>query len=698
MSVPTSKYLHILLRPAVAFLYLILLGFKLLAQDICKNPVEEVNGFVPPQEYSPEVTIRIDGLSRFPNRDSAAVLCVNINNPGLYRIKATVEYSFGTEQNNESFFMHVTNSSTDKVIDPCNPNLGPHRVIVPDPTQADTTILERDAGVFPFTRGANIISFVHYYRIHDRKPEYGQFVNGRFDTTKTESVKLLKLVLEPLSDCPTKTSNNYDLRLTKSVSQAVVSSGQEFSYSMEIANLGPNRALSINLTDVLPDSIFPKDFKRNPPIDANARPLEWQFANLDSGEVVNIEFSAIFPDSFDIGADSLRRINTSFIQADFDTNTQNDTALAIVTIKKEIPVYDLELTKNVNPGTVIPGEIFTYSLRIRNNGPDIANNIRLTDMLPDSIQPVHFLTDSPIDPTSRMLEWSVAPLDSGAIKDIEFTATFLDSLGSTESSRNLLNTGFVGAPFDVNAQNDTANALIRVLPRLPNYDLALSKSVSSDTVVQGQTFSYRLEITNNGPEAAPGFSVWDAFPIGVSLADFNLQPIDPFAQDTLRWRIEQSLLPGERIAITYTGQCPVLPNFAEPLIKINAARVIGENDSDPTNDSATASVVCLAPTDACEELVNLDRSLFRPDNETALAISVELDVVTDVTLDIFDITGYPIRRISTANASIGANTFFWDGQTNEGLKAGSGVYFVIVRDKPSKGVSLECLKKVMIIR
>jgi len=196
----------------------------------------------------------------------------------------------------------------------------------------------------------------------------------------------------------------------------------------------------------------------------------------------------------------------------------------------------------------------------------------------------------------------------------------------------------------------------------------------------------------------PGFSVWDAFPDGVSLSDFSLQPMDAFAADTLRWRIETPLLPGEKIAITYTGLCPVVSNFSNPQTKINSARVSGDNDSDPTNDSGSASVVCLPPTDSCNEFVNLDRSLFEPDDQTPLAITVELDVITDVSLDIFDITGYPIKRISTANATVGLNTFFWDGQTNEGLKAGSGVYIVVVRDKAISGLALECIKKVLVVR
>ena len=514
------------------------------------------------------------------------------------------------------------------------------------------------------------------------------FVEAKFDFNSENDTSSAIIFIKPVV---------YDLELTKNANPSTVVPGETFTYSLQIRNNGPDTANNIRLTDLLPDSIQPVNFITDIPLDPTSRRLEWNLLPLDSGAIKNIEFTATFMDSLGSTERVREFMNTSFIEADFDTNTQNDTAFAIVTIKKGSPVYDLELSKNVNPGMVMPDETFTYSLQIRNNGPDTANNIRLTDLLPDSIQPVNFITDIPLDPTSRRLEWNLLPLDSGAIKNIEFTATFMGSLGSTERVREFVNTAFVGAPFDTNTQNDTAAVLVSVLPPL-NYDLVLTKSVSRDTVVQGQTFSYTLEITNNGPETVPRFSVWDAFPDGVSISDFSLQPINPFAQDTLRWRIETPLLSGEKISITYAGICPVLANFTNPQTKINAARVIGENDSDPTNDSATASTVCLPPTDSCNEFVNLDRSLFEPDGQTQLAITVELDVITDVTLDIFDITGYPIKRISTANATIGLNTFFWDGQTNEGLKAGSGVYIVVVRDKAISGRALECIKKVLVVR
>ena len=117
---------------------------------------------------------------------------------------------------------------------------------------------------------------------------------------------------------------------------------------------------------------------------------------------------------------------------DYDNNKQNDTALAVVTIKKQTPAYDPVLTKKVNPSTIVAGEIFTYSLQIRNNGPDTANNIRLTDLLPDSIYPVNFITDMPIDPNARILKWQLMPMAFGEVVHIEFSAIFPDSFSAGE--------------------------------------------------------------------------------------------------------------------------------------------------------------------------------------------------------------------------------------------------------------------------
>ena len=288
--------------------------------------------------------------------------------------------------------------------------------------------------------------------------QYGHNVGAPFDGNAQNDTAFAMVSLE-------KDVTVYDLGLTKNVKPSTVIPGEIFTYSLQVQNNGPDAANNIRLTDMLPDSIQPITFIAESPVDPTSRILEWVITSLDSGATKNIEFTASFSGSLGSTESARDLANTSFVGAPFDVNTQNDTANALVTIEKDVRVYDLELTKSVNPGTVIPGEIFTYSLQIHNGGPDAANNIRLSDMLPDSIHPVNFTTESPVDPTARILEWTIASLDSGATKDIEFTASFLGSLGSTEGARDLANTGFVGAPLDVNTQNDTAQS--HVVRRAP---------------------------------------------------------------------------------------------------------------------------------------------------------------------------------------------------------------------------------------
>ena len=94
------------------------------------------------------------------------------------------------------------------------------------------------------------------------------------------------------------------------------------------------------------------------------------------------------------------------------------------------------------------------------------------------------------------------PLDSGAIKLVEFTATLMDSLGSITGVREITNTAFVGAPFDANARNDTAFAMVSIEKGVSVYDLALTKDVNPSVVIPGEMFTYSLQIQNNGPDVA----------------------------------------------------------------------------------------------------------------------------------------------------------------------------------------------------
>lgn len=786
-------------------------------QNLCENPLVVTIG--PDTLEVGDVAV----LAKQARLDTTFI-CINISTGGTYLIETEIRYS-RAQQKNESFYLEICDSTTTACIDPCDPNSGSKKIvqeILEDTGEADT-IKIRKAGHFFLAPGNYVITLNHYKKWVQISGDSTFINDGRIGPF--ESVHLQKLILTQISerfDCP----RNYDLDLTKTVRPQSVFAGQAFTYSLSIFNRGPGNANNFTITDVLSDSVFPSEFLANPPTEQSGQILKWKSVTVDSGETYAIEFTATFPDSFEIRADSLRMLNTSFVAAAMDTNAKNDTASAIVFIKP--PVYDLELEKGINKSSAVPGETFTYSIQIRNRGPGKASNIRLTDVLADSIEPGDFLNnDLPIDPTSRTLEWQLAPLDSGQIKEIKFTAIFPESFTVERDSLEKINSSFVDAEFDsnpendsssaiifikpivydlelmkhvtpssvlpgetftyslhiynngpgrarnteltdilpdsiqpvdflsndlpidpkartlewrlapldsgqtkeikftavfpkafevtgdslqrinsssiktefdINPQNDTDTATVYITPPPPVYDLKLTKSVAPTRVFQGQEFKYTLEVFNNGPDDTDGFSIWDAVPAGVRLSGFSVQPSDPLASDTLHWTIDSVLAPGASTEITYSGLCPTIPGSQDTLIRTNLANVFSENDSIPENNADTTTVVCLPPPTLCEDLVFLDRSVFKPDAQEPLKIIVDLGFFTDVSLDIFDITGYPIRNISTENATIGRNTFSWDGLTSDGLKAGSGVYIIIARDKSSKGKTLECIQKVLVVR
>ena len=72
----------------------------------------------------------------------------------------------------------------------------------------------------------------------------------------------------------------------------------------------------------------------------------------------------------------------------------------------------------------------------------------------------------------------------------------------------------------------------------------------------------------------------------------------------------------------------------------------------------------------------LDRNVFRPEVEAPLQIRFKLSYRRVARLDIYDIAGHPIVKLTEDIYPGGWSTYLWDGN---GQKVGSGVYLVTLR-------------------
>ena len=95
----------------------------------------------------------------------------------------------------------------------------------------------------------------------------------------------------------------------------------------------------------------------------------------------------------------------------------------------------------------------------------------------------------------------------------------------------------------------------------------------------------------------------------------------------------------------------------------------------------------------CKQEMKLDRNVFRPELEDALAINFKLARSAVARLDAYDVTGYHITRIAEDYFPGGWNVYLWNGLLEDGRKAGSGVYIITLRSDDYK-----TYKKVIIVR
>lgn len=253
----------------------------------------------------------------------------------------------------------------------------------------------------------------------------------------------------------------YDLSVSKSVAPSSVKRGEVFEYVITVENGGPETAEDVLLVDVLPEFVNHFDF-REPPRDTTATDtLRWNFKALLAGERVEIGYRGSVSESLALPTAPFTRTNRVTVFGEFDTDAANNSAEASVDIV--LPDYDLEVSKSVTPGSAKQDEPFSYSITVRNQGPDAAEDVMLWDTLPDFVTVSDFV-NSPIDTTATdTLWWNLGLVVDGEVREFRYRGVVPTSVDLPEIPSIRSNLAGVASEFDRDASNDTASAQVAVI-------------------------------------------------------------------------------------------------------------------------------------------------------------------------------------------------------------------------------------------
>jgi uncharacterized repeat protein (TIGR01451 family) len=178
---------------------------------------------------------------------------------------------------------------------------------------------------------------------------------------------------------------------------------------------------------------------------------------------------------------------------------------------------DLEvLSKTANPDPVNAGENLTYTITVRNNGPDAATNVSLTDTLASLITTGGFQSATPSQGTctpsgvtagpSVNLSCALGTLNNGASATV--TVVVRPSIATTGTRAN---TAVVRSP-DIGDGTQSNNSLAMSSTVTAVADVQPLKTASPSPVQAGTNLTYVVTARNNGPSTASTVQITDTLP------------------------------------------------------------------------------------------------------------------------------------------------------------------------------------------
>lgn len=307
-----------------------------------------------------------------------------------------------------------------------------------------------------------------------------------------------------------------DLALTMAASPDPVVAGGTVNYTLTVNNLGPDASSGVTIVDTLSPNTSFVSFSGS---GWNCTAAGVTVTCNRSGSLASSASSAVVIAARVNNSLSGTITNAATVSATTpDGLPANDTATASVAV---VPGADLSVGKSVSPSPVISTQPAVFTLTPRNNGPDAASTVSVTDQLPAGFTGISASGTNwscSVDAPSRTVTCTRSALPSGATDNITINATAPDNTFVPAGGMSSSNTASISTTTaDPNNGNNSGTSSFSI--QRDGADLTISKSKTPNPVAQGSAVSSQLLVHNNGPRAVPvggTITITDSLPAGES--------------------------------------------------------------------------------------------------------------------------------------------------------------------------------------
>ena len=331
------------------------------------------------------------------------------------------------------------------------------------------------------------------------------------------------------SDSATETPQYADLDVEKIVDIAAPNVGDKVVFTITVTNLGKDKATNVKIEDLLPAGLT---FLSADSLAYNEGTGVWNVGEVDVGvsnsKELKIRATVAASGTFTNEAE----VSTTDKPVQFDPDPTNNKDSATVVTREA----DLLVTKTVDDPTPNVDDLITFTVDVTNNGPDIANNVEITDYFPTSGLTFVSATPSQGSYDDSTGIWSIGTIDNSVPtnKQTLTIKAYVDAPANNTVPQPHTNIAKVTKvdEHDPDPLNNIGEAT-----ETPKYaDLLVEKISTNSQPNVGDTFFYTVTLSNLGLDTATNVEVTEFFPNNISV--LSVVPTNTHTQS--RWNLNQA--------------------------------------------------------------------------------------------------------------------------------------------------------------
>ncbi len=317
---------------------------------------------------------------------------------------------------------------------------------------------------------------------------------------------------------------------------------------------------------------------------------------------------------------------------------------------------DLSIAATVDNPNPHQGNTINLGVGIGNLGPNDGTGVVVSDLLPTGLTFVS-ATSSVGSYNSSIGTWTIGDLDNGDTETLILTVT-VDAGTAGNTITNSPAISFLDqADWDTSNNTDTVD--INVL-NAPQADLVVNKTVDQSLPHEGDTITYTVTVTNDGPDDATGIEITDQLPAGLSLSSV-IEGQGTYNSGSGIWSVG-NLASGVSTTLTLLASVNA-GTTGNTLTNTAAVTTTGTNDPDSSNDTASVDLtVAGIPLADLEVAMTLSETSPQEGDLVVFGVTVTNngpDTATNINVDDALPSGLSLAGAGISQGSYDAGTGIW---------------------------------------